>query len=144
MPKPVLSDSLFNADDVATAILNKANLQVANESLATTDISSHFVLSSGWTVYDAHFLKFNGFIFWSGYYFKGSTPANDEVFLTIANQNSCPQTEWRTIATGYQADTGSRIRIMPNGNIMVSDPVHGPGGDPSFYLMVSAFWNINF
>ena len=46
MPKPVLSDSLFNADDVATAILDEANLQVTNQNLGVTDITSSFVINS--------------------------------------------------------------------------------------------------
>ena len=88
MPKPVLSDSLFNADDVATAILSEANLQVTNQDLGVTDISSAFVLSTNWNTWQGHrAYKFNGFVFiWMGTY-KGSSASNGEVWMTINNSD---------------------------------------------------------
>lgn len=143
MPKPVLSDSLFNADDVATAVLAEANLQIANSNLGVTDISSHFTLQSGWTVDAEHFLFFNGFVWWSGYYrHSGGTPNNPETFITIDNSDYRPQTEWRLPAIGNQADTGSRIVINSNGDIEINGPSNV--GSSTFHLVTSYFWNVNF
>lgn len=75
MPRPVLSETTFNSDNVATSILQQANLQIANSNLGVSDISSHFTVQSGWAAYNEHFLFFNGFVWWSGYYIHaGSTP----------------------------------------------------------------------
>lgn len=142
MPKPVLSDSLFNADDVATAVLSEANLQIANSNLGVTDISSHFTLQSGWNAPNEHFLFFNGFVFWSGYYYHSGTPTDGEVFLTIDNADYRPGTQWRMPSVGNEADTGSQIRINTNGDILIYNPVNT--GHTNFHIVTSYFWNVNF
>ena len=143
MPKPVLSDSLFNADDVATAVLSEANLQIANSNLGVTDISSHFTLQSGWTVTAPHFLFFNGFVWWSGFYRHSTgTPSSGSTIITIDNSDYRPQTQWRLPAIGYQADSGSRVEINSNGNIEIHDPLNAGSG--TFYIVTSYFWNVNF
>ena len=143
MPKPVLSDSLFNADDVATAVLSEANLQVANSSLGVTDISSHFTVQSGFTAQTEHFLFFNGFVFWSGYYIHtGGAPSNPETLITIDNSVYRPQSEWRLPSVGYQADTVSRVVINTNGDIVIWDPIDA--GISTFYLVINGYWNVNF
>ena len=63
MPKPVLSDSLFNADDVATALVNNYNLAVSNQDFAVTEISSNFSLETGWDSLYVKAFAFNGFVF---------------------------------------------------------------------------------
>jgi len=143
MPKPVLSDSLFNADDVATAVLAEANLQVANSNLGVTDIGSHFTVGAGWAGQYQKFLYFNGFVFWAGYYFhSGGAPSGGETFLTIDNADYRPSVLWRLPAHGYQGDSGSRIEVNTNGDIKIMDPYNV--GSATFYLTVSHFWNVNF
>ena len=75
MPKPVLSDSLFNADDVATAILSEANLQVANSDLGVTDITSSFVRDSNWvsSLGNDKCFKFMDFVFYNIGAYRAST-----------------------------------------------------------------------
>ena len=143
MPKPVLSDSLFNADDVATAVLAEANLQVANNNLGVTDISSHFTLQSGWEAFNEHILFFNGFVWWSAWYrHTGGSPAQGEVFLTIDNADYRPQTDWRLPAIGAELDSASRINVATNGNISVE--ILTNSGSSTYHISTSYFWNVNF
>ena len=143
MPKPVLSDSLFNADDVATAVLAEANLQIANSNLGVSDISSSVTLQSGWTVSHLKFLYFNGFVFWGGFFTHGGgTPANNEAIATIDDANYRPTEIWRCQAIGFQTDSGSNVRILTNGRIEIEDPVNT--GHTNFYVQINNFYHINY
>lgn len=80
MPKPVLSDSLFNANDVATAILDSAELSVTNQDFGVVNISSSITLDSNWsTAYGPYCFAFNGFVFVSFTCYKTNAAHNDVV-----------------------------------------------------------------
>ena len=141
MPKPVLSDSLFNADDVATAVLAEANLQVTNSDLGVTDITSEFSVQTGWEWNRPHAQHFNGFVFLTGYMrYPGGTPSNGAM-LTIDNSDYRPSSTYDVNGTGHQGDTSNTIQVKSDGNINLLD-AHNPGSGV-FYIVVNIFWNVN-
>lgn len=143
MPKPVLSDSLFNADDVATAVLAEANLQITNDNLGVSVISSIHSLEPGWSVSSFRLIYFNGFVYWSGLYsHAGGIPNNGEVFAVINDADYRPTDDYVFPSTGYQADSNYRIRVATNGNIIVDDPVNQ--GQANYYIVVNGFWHIDY
>tara|TARA_Y100000589_G_C27131727_1_gene620862 strand:+ start:395 stop:838 length:444 start_codon:yes stop_codon:yes gene_type:complete len=87
MPKPVLSDSLFNADDVATAVLAEANLQIANSNLGVTNITNKFNYASGITNWFSSPIAyyFNGFVFLNFAVKKDSGTITDTSDVLIIN-----------------------------------------------------------
>tara|TARA_Y100001938_G_scaffold150097_1_gene239599 strand:- start:1209 stop:1640 length:432 start_codon:yes stop_codon:yes gene_type:complete len=143
MPKPILSDSLFNADDVATAILNKANLQIANNNLAVTDISSSFTLNSsifteqqGLQAY-----HFNGFVFINSRFKADSTPSAGTKIYDIASDYT-PNGIYSTPAVGIDSDTVGQIQFRDSDStIKMWDPVNA--GDSIFFLCFSGFYRIS-
>lgn len=143
MPKPVLSDSLFNADDVATAVLAEANLQIANSDLGVADITSSFVRNSNWSSYryDKVF-KFMGFVFFSLGAVKTSTPSDLEVIWTISDSALHPSDQYHTNSITYQGDFSNLIEIKTNGEIPVRDPVQGSGSDASFRVLINGWYRI--
>jgi hypothetical protein len=142
MPKPVLSDSLFNADDVATAVLSEANLQIANSNLGVTDISSSFTLNtSTWGHNSEHMYLFNGFVFLSSYLTSSSTPSSNTVIYSISNSDYRPIERYRFPATGYQADSGSSVEIRTDGDIVIKDPTNT--GDTTYFVVINGWYRID-
>jgi hypothetical protein len=141
MPKPVLSDSLFNADDVATAVLAEANLQVTNQDLGVTSHGSSIAtLSSGWGhQVTANFYSFNGFMFFSFVCeHAGGSPAHAETFLTINDSDYYPIADFSCPSISYQGDNAYRIQINTSGEFKVLDP--GNSGASSFYICCNAHY----
>ena len=132
-----------DADTLSDLVDDAPTADVLNLDLSVNDISSNFTLQSGWSKYNEHFLFFNGFVYWSGYYIhSGGLPTNPETFITIDDSDYRPQTEWRLPSIGHQGDTGSRIEVKANGNIDIVDPTQA--GVSNFYIVTSYFWNVNF
>ena len=128
MPKPILSDSLFNADDVATAILSEANLQVTNSQLGVTDRSSLLVYESGWSDGDSNIPRklftFNGFAFISAMCYHSGTPGNTETVITLSDTNYAPTVDYSLPTASFQGDTAQTVRIVTNGEIRIQYPVN--------------------
>lgn len=140
MPKPILSDSLFNASDVAEAIVNNVDLGVINTNLALTDISSHFTTQSGWNSYTNHMIHFNGFVFFASYLVHTvGTPSSGEVFMTIDESSYRPASEYRFPATGYEGDNASRVSIQTNGDIKIDDPVNV--SSTTYFINLNGWWH---
>ena len=137
MPKPVLSDSLFNADDVATAILSEANLQISSSDLGVVDRASKFVVDSYWsTINYKNVYSFNGFMFFSFTAFKANaTPSNGQIIFTI-DSNFVPNAPYVTPTIGYQADSAEHVIFQTNGNV----EVHNPNNPSSHYYVVVNGW----
>lgn len=141
MPKPVLSDSLFNADDVATAVLAEANLQVANSSLGVTDISNVFDLNSSVWTHDPnskHGFYFNGFVFFTAYFYASNVPASNTVIYSISNSDYRPHAVYNLPGTGWQGDSASRVEVRTNGDIVIKDPYEAVGN--GYYITVNGWW----
>lgn len=147
MPKPILSDSLFNADDVAEAILSKANLSITNENLGVSDITSSFVLNSNWNAWmtDKCFI-FNGFVFVTlSAYISGSSShlsATITNIYTINNSDYYPAYEANLVTASYQGDTAMSIKATTTGEINVAYP-NNVGGDTNFHVVVNGFYRVN-
>ena len=128
MPKPVLSDSLFNADDVATAVLAEANLQVANSNLGVTDITSGFMSpASGWALESSNVFTFNSIVFFQLICRHTGTPGQTETFATIASSNYYPQATSRFPTSSFEGDTAWHVEINTNGELKIREP-HDTGG----------------
>ena len=143
MPKPVLSDSLFNADDVATAILSEANLQVANSSLGVTDVSDKFTWSkffTGATYQTGHAFKFLNFIIFN---YRGS-----ETFSSLGSYDIIgtmdasvrPSKTMDFINHSHQGEGANAILLNPNGNIRLDTPFDN--GDASYRITLAGIYYI--
>lgn len=139
MPKPVLSDSLFNADDVATAILSEANLQISNSNLGVTDISSSFSHNSNWSFSGFHAFKFNGFVFIAGQASTSSTPSgNDLTMSTITDSTVRPTSDTAMPTASYEGDTGNFVKVYTTGEVFISAPINVGSG--AFYVVFNGFY----
>ena len=143
MPKPVLSDSLFNADDVASAVLAEANLQIANSDLNVVDITSSFVRDSSWTVlmYQKVF-KFMGFVFYNLGAYKTSFPNSGDAIWSISDSNYHPSQVYHTNTITKHADYANVIEIQTNGNIVIADPGQFSGTDANFRVVINGWYRI--
>jgi len=139
MPKPVLSDSLFNADDVATAVLQEANLQVTNSDLGVVDRTSLFSAQQGYGADgDNQAYSFNGFMFVSMIFYNSSGASNQDTIASISNSDFYPvrKTYFNTIS--YQGDSAYRIRFETNGTAVVDDPNNL--GTGIFYITLNGWY----
>ena len=138
MPKPVLSDSLFNADDVATAVLNEANLSVTNQDFGVVDRSSEFTADSYWSlVYNKNFYSFNGFMFFNFSAYKANaTPSNWQIIFTVSTDYA-PNNDYVAPTIGYQADSAEYVLFKSNGDIQVNNP-YNPSSH--YYVVVNGWY----
>lgn len=143
MPKPVLSDSLFNADDVATAVLAEANLQVANSDLGVTDVSDKFVRGSSWFAYGGVYcFKFNGFVFVNlSAYIAGSSLMQNLIPFTISDSNLHPSVQYRLTSISKEGDSSAFIAVNTNGEVVIDAPLD-LGSNPSFHITVNGWYRI--
>ena len=141
MPKPVLSDSLFNADDVATAILNEANLQIANNSLGVTDITDKFTVQSGvlTSTNDNLCIHFMGIVFVNLYAQYTSTSPSVDLFQ-ISDSNFYPVTNSATSNISYQGDYVGAIRILTSGMMKAFDSEQPSGSDSTQRLNINMWY----
>ena len=137
MPKPILSDSLFNADDVATAVLNEANLQIASNDLGVVDRTSLFVAGTDVTLYNMKAFSFNGFMFIQG---RGedSSPGHNSTVMTISDANFRPSYQATMPSVAYEGDTMAMLIFQTNGNVDTSYPVNV--GNASLFFVVNGFY----
>ena len=144
MPKPVLSDSLFNADDVATAILSEANLQITNNSLGITDISSSFSFASGWVQNHnpINAYKFMGFVYINiSCYHGGGTPANNEVLVMTSNSDYTSSVDFTFPTLSYQKDGANAIKLLTNGDFTVVGPENV--GSSDYVVLINGYYRLN-
>jgi len=138
MPKPVLSDSLFNANDVATAILDSAELSVTNQDLGVVDRSSLFTFASGWAGTKIAF-SFNGFMFLNiNCNHAGGTPADAETMLSTSDASFYADQAYFMPTLGYEGDRGTYVRIGTDGIINVHNPVNL--SNANFYVLANGWY----
>ena len=139
MSKPVLSELEYNADDVASAILSKADLSITNEDLGVTDHSSLFTFQSGWSETNAICYGFNGFMFVCLTAKHGDAdPGNPETFCVISDSDYHPS-EWLAAPTvSYQGDTAQYVEFNTNGNIDVRHYLNPSAS--SYYIAVNCWY----
>lgn len=146
MPKPILSDSLFNAEDVAEAILAKANLQITNNNLGVTDITNKFVLDSNVTGDSTNnrAYYFNGFVFMDFVVVKQNVPSVTSFdIMTINDSDYYPNVVYRTNSISFQLDSVNCILIQTNGVIEANSVYVPSGGDASFRININCWYRTN-
>ena len=143
MPKPVLSDSLFNADDVATEILQQANLQITNNNLGVSDITSSFTTESSFTERYKTVLFFNGFVFFSGNFeYLNGPPPNTKEFIIINDTTYRPTGDFVAPTVGYQGDNANMVVIRPNGQMELHSNTNQSSS--TFYFTVNFVYHVNY
>ena len=138
MPKPVLSDSLFNADDVATAILSEANLQISNNALGVTDRRSIFSLDSNFSLAKLRAYSFNGFMFLNWYLYRSGTPTTGDTLLTITDSSFYPDEQYSLPSMAYEGDTAEHIEVNTNGSILIKSPTNV--GSNTWFTVVNGWY----
>ena len=140
MPKPVLSDSLFNADNVATAILNQANLSVTNQDFAVSTITSEFTVSTGFNMYsDSIAYSFNGFVFLAmSFAHPGPGITTNETIFTVSNTYKAI-TDTFLVTSSYEGDTAYTVKAKTDGSFIIESP-HDIGGSGNFYMTINGFY----
>jgi|TARA_A100001015_G_scaffold57707_1_gene63516 hypothetical protein len=140
MPKPILSDSLFNADDVATAILNEANLQIANSNLQVVNRTSLFSPQNGYTVptdTSSGAYSFNGFMFVNFRLEKTGSDSTSACFI-ITDSNFYPSVLTTMPTISHEGDRANYVEFDTNGNVNVSIP-SDQGGD-TFHVIINGWY----
>lgn len=144
MPKPVLSDSLFNADDVATAVIGEANLQIANSSLGVTDVSNKITWSKFFTgtfFQTNHVYKFLNFIIFN---YRGS-----ETFSTLGGYDTIgvldsdirPHKDMFFFSFSHEGEGQNAIIFEAGGNIKLDTPFDP--GDSAYRMTLSGIYYID-
>ena len=147
MPKPVLSDLEYNADDVASAILSNADLAVTNQDFAITDITSSFVKESGFNNWhEEKCILFNGFVFVSlNTYINSGHGSFDTAGMdayTINNSAYYPDQDYWLSSSSHQQDTSLAVMIKDTGKIFISTPVE-VGVDTNFHTVINGWYRVN-
>ena len=141
MPKPILSDSLFNATDVAEAIVDTIDLGVVNSNLAVVDRSSLFVLNSSYSHSVVQAYSFNGFMFVQLNCDKTTTANHLDVVYTISDSDFYPISLFTTPSSGYQGDSVASLRFETNGEIRLDTPTNT--GHSNFYINATGFYRFS-
>mgnify|MGYP001251765464 CR=1 FL=1 len=139
MSKPVLSELEYNASDVASAILSKADLSVTNEDLGVTDQSSLFTFQSGWAETNKFCYSFNGFMFVClTCKHSDSDPGNPETFCVISDSDYYPIETMFAPTVSYQGDTAQYVILGSDGDIKVQHFLNQ--SHSSYYMAVNCWY----
>lgn len=117
MPKPVLSDSLFNADNVATAVLAEANLSVTNQDFGVTEITDLLTPVSTINVDLEKAYSFNGFIFL--YVVGNGTQPSTAGKIFDINPSYTPNDNYSFPTISYQSDSAQHIQFKTDDTVVV-------------------------
>lgn len=138
MPRPVLSETTFNADNIATSILQQANLQITNDNLGVTDISGFISGASGVNQYTLEAYAFNGFVFFAvEYRHENSVPSSGETLSSITDSTYHPITNFVAPVLGNGGDQGAFIRAESDGDIKIYAPT---GNSGHWFGTVNMWW----
>ena len=129
MSKPILSELEYNASDVASAILENADLSVTNQDFGVADCSDDFTIQTGFSESGLQAYSFNGFMFIMMSVYSASTPDNGDNIYYNSNQDKRPSEVTFMPSISYQGDSANQITFNTNGYIVVSHPYNPQGGD---------------
>lgn len=143
MPKPVLSDSLFNADDVATAVLGEANLSITNSTFGITDVTSSFAMENNCLAWAEDLcLKFQNIVFVNLsaiLTFDPSTP--DQKVYSITDSNLRPSdVVYLQSAYTYEGENATYYEIATNGDINIHRADNQ--GDTNFRFLMNNWYYV--
>lgn len=140
MPKPVLSDSLFNADNVATAVLQEANLQISNSNLGVTDRTSLFTASNSYVISaneGGGAYSFNGFMFINFRLDRSGGAFNGEC-ITISDSNFYPTKTFTFPTISHEGDRANYVSFGSNGSVTMHLP--SDQGGSTFHAVINGFY----
>ena len=139
MSKPILSELEYNADDVASAILQKADLSLTNENLGVTDIASILVAQSGWALEFEQMFAFNGFAFVC---FRcshaGGTPSHNEALLYLNDSDYHPIDTFLFPSVSHLGDYSQRVEVRDDGYFYVNSPAQDP--TDTYYIVINGYF----
>jgi len=112
-------------------------------SLAVTDITSSFTLSSNWVNHLNHnrVFKFNDFVFYNLSAYKSSAPSSGEIVWTTASDYR-PHQDYQTNTITYQGDYAHYIELKTNGQIIIDNPDTPTGSDSGFRIIINGWYKI--
>lgn len=142
MPRPILSETTFNSDNIATSILQQANLQIANSSLGVTDVSNKFDVYDSSVNEDTSAKKCYEFM---GFIFINLRPvvanASGNVYLYQINDSDYyPDVYYYGNTISYQKDSVNAIVIYPTNGIISGDSVDVPSGSDANFRFNINMW----
>tara|TARA_Y100000004_G_scaffold195628_1_gene263169 strand:- start:2022 stop:2453 length:432 start_codon:yes stop_codon:yes gene_type:complete len=138
MPKPILSDSLFNASDVSEAIVDTIDLGVINTNLGVVDRSSIITATTGFAFYYQNVYSFNGFMFVSIYIKHDGSGVTTEQLGTITDSSFYPRVQAVFPTVSHQGDLAQAINFNTDGTIIVDNPVDA--GTAGWWSMINGFY----
>jgi hypothetical protein len=141
MPRPVLSETTFNSDNVATSILQQANLQITNENLGVTDKSSIFTLQTGFSETNLKAFAFNGFMFLQFFASSNPVPANATKIYQISDSDFYPNDTYYTHTISYQGDGSEYVGMRSDGSIKIHYGTNS--GQTTWYCVVDTFYRFD-
>lgn len=139
MPKPVLSDSLFNASDVASAILNEADLSSIGNTFAVVDRTSLFTAQNSYILSSngAGAYSFNGFMF-VNFRIERSGGAVSGTCVSISDSNFYP-TKLHTMPTiSHEGDRANYVAFNTSGDIDMHLP--SDQGSSAFFSVINGWY----
>jgi hypothetical protein len=142
MPRPVLSETTFNSDNIATSILQQANLQITNENLGVSDISSDFTKASDISVNDSDIqaYKFNGFVFLTAGLYHDGDMANNDLIATIGSSVNYPATNTVLVSLGHGGDYAHFVKADSTGSLRIIHPYNVDGN--TYYINFNGFYKL--
>jgi len=138
MPKPILSDSLYNASDVSQAIIDTIDLSVINTNLGVVDRSSIITPTSGFDFYYKNVYSFNGFMLVSIYIKHTGSGVTTEQLGTVTDSNFYPITQAVFPSVSRAGDLAQAINFNTNGTIIVDEPVDA--NSDGWWSMINGFY----
>ena len=139
MPKPILSDSLFNASDVASAILSEADLSTINLNFAVTDRTSLFSTLNSYELHSdgAGAFSYNGFMFVNFRIYRESG-AYDGNCLEITDSNYYPTKVHCFPTISHEGDRANMVKFKTDGKVEMHLPSNF--GVDVFYSVINGWY----
>ena len=124
MSKPVLSELEYNASDVASAILENADLSVTNEDLGVSSITTLLTPISTMNIEYLRAYSFNGFVYVSARGWGDEPDDEDKIFDINDDYTPIENTVFPTVS--HAGDTATYLLFKTNDEVIVSVP-ENPG-----------------
>ena len=140
MSKPILSELEYNASDVASAILNNAELSVTNQDFAVDNKTSIFERATGWNENYLTCFSFNGFMFVNISVYTNSTPSNGDKFVTISDSDYYPDQVYSMPTIGHEGDTAYYIQLLTNGEFNLVMPDNDTSTGSTYYININGWY----
>ncbi len=141
MSKPVLSELEYNASDVASAILENADLSVTNQDFGVSEVSDSFDVVTNWTDNNrTKAFKFNGFIYLQFSCYKLSAPTNGEQFAEVSDSDLYPDYIVTGPTVSEDGESAHAWELSTDGEFKLVLP--HTAGDSAFRVFIMAWYRV--